>query len=111
MVSKQQMGWVENIRKALEDPGWQGPERCFLLFYRDTHRKEPAFLVRVVPDPEWSNQRWRLGWYVRCSDLPGELAKQYWTTREFTEAEFGTHVAFETFDVYDIDARNMESFD
>ncbi len=106
--------WIQEAMKAMEDKGWKGPPVVYLLCYphnaRTNHTAgEPEFIAKVTPDPKWSFQRWHTGCFIQFLENVGEHL--YYDVTEMKLAEGETHVAFETFPVYDVDGSKLASFD
>ena len=108
--------WILAVSRLPEDSGWDGPDTVYLLCY--AYRidddgcsvdREPEFLARVTPDPDWSIQRWRKGVCVQFHEKPGRSL--HYDVKELTEGEASVYIAFKLIPVHDIDGREISSFD
>lgn len=95
--------FIRKCMEALEDKGYSGAPVRYLLCRRNG---EVEFIAKVTPDPDWSFQKWETASGVQFTNLP--QAKGLWyEVDEIDGMDYDTHVAFETYPVYDVDGREM----
>jgi hypothetical protein len=106
---------MKKMQEVLTDQGWEGPDVVYLLCRHHHPRSgttdEPEFIARVTPDPAWAIQRWRMSSYIQFTTVPSTGKSLYYVVGEIDETEFGLHVSFGTFPVYDIHGSEMIGFD
>lgn len=113
-MAKSIMFDTKKMQEAFTDQGWEGPDVVYLLC-RHYHPRsgttdQPEFIARVTPDPAWAVQRWGLSSYIQFTATPSIGKSLYYDAEEIDETEFGLHIAFGTFPVYDVHGSEMMGF-
>ena len=114
-MAKSIMFDMKKMQEAFTDQGWVGSNVMYLLC-RPHHPRSgttdnPEFIARVTPDSAWAVQRWSLSSYIQFTTVPTTGKSLFYVVEEIDETEFGLHVSFGTFFVYDVHGSEMMGFD